>query len=306
MKNDICTLITGATGLLGTALVKENRRREKIKGVYLGNYEMRDTDQVNYISADVTDKDTLFKLFRNEKIDCIIHAAGIADTDRCERELELAYASNVIGTRNVIKLARMKKAKLVYISTNAVFDGKSAPYGEDDEPNPINSYGKIKLECERLVREQAEDYLIIRPILMYGINNPHERQGFFLWILEKLKKGEGINIVNDVYENPVLSDWCADIIWRLIQKDAGGIYHLAGRDVLSRYQAAKIMAEVFSLDEHLLHPVSSDFFKDLAPRPKNSSYATVKIERELGVKPPGFKEGMLIFRERTGGHPGAC
>lgn len=147
------TLITGITGLLGTSLVEENKNRRRIKGIYVGNYKMPNSKLTNYNICDVADKDKLYKLFQNDKIDCIIHAGGLANTDICEREPELAYFSNVVGTKNIIELAHRKRAKLVYISTNAVFDGKNAPYSEEDEPKPINRYGKIKLECEFLVKK---------------------------------------------------------------------------------------------------------------------------------------------------------
>lgn len=297
----MCTLITGITGLLGTALVEENSNKKNIKGIYIGNYRMPDDEFIDYIICDTTDKDKLLRLLRDEKIDSIIHAAGMANTDMCEREPEKCYTSNIMGTKNVMELAYQKKAKLIYISTNAVFDGENAPYGEEDEPNPINCYGKIKLKCELLIRKNLKNHLIIRPILMYGLNNPHERKSFFVWALEKLKNKEKINIVNDVIENPLLSNQCADIIWKLINKEATGIYHIAGRDVLSRYEAVTMMAKVFSLDAALINPVSSDFFSHLALRPKNTSYTTVKIERELTIKPLGFEEGLILLKKKLSG-----
>lgn len=291
-------LITGVTGLLGTALIQENRDNKVIKGIYIGDYKMPNNEFIDYTICDVTNIDKLFKNFQNDKIDCIIHAAGIANTDISEREPERAYVSNVTGTKNIIELVHLHRAKLVYISTNAVFDGKNPPYSEEDKPNPINQYGAIKLECESLIRKNLKNYLIIRPIIMYGLNNENERKSFFIWVLEKLRNKERINIVNNVFENPLLSYQCADIIWKLIDKDALGIYHIAGRDVLSRYEAVKVTAKVFSLDATLINPVSSNFFPNIAPRPKNTSYRTAKIEGELGVKPLGFEEGLSLFKER--------
>jgi len=293
------TLITGITGLLGTALVEENKKNKTLKGIYIGNYQMPHDEFVEYSICDVTDNNELFNNFRDDKIDTIIHAAGIASTDICEREPERCYVSNVVGTKNVIELAHRKKAKLVYISTNAIFDGDNAPYCEEDKPNPINRYGEAKLACELLVGENLKNYLIIRPILMYGLNNPNERKCFYFWILEKLQNRESINVVDDVFENPLLSYQCAEVIWKLIDKDATGIYHIAGRDVLSRYEAANAIAKVFSLDAALINPVSSKSFPNIAPRPKNTSYRTTKIERELGIIPFGFEEGLLLLKKRV-------
>lgn len=292
------TLITGITGLLGTALVERDRGKTFIRGIYIGDYKTPNTEFVTYAICDATNRDKLFKNFRDDKISCVIHSAGIANTDACQRDPEKAYTSNVIGTKNIIELACLKQAKLVYISTNAIFDGEKPPYSEEDTPNPINRYGALKLECESLIRENIKDPLIIRPILMYGIGNPNERKNFFTWVLEKLKNKEKINMVNDVFENPLLSYQCADIIWNLIDKNATGTYHIAGGDVVSRYEAANLITKVFSMDSALLNPVPSKFFPDIAPRPRNTSYRTTKIERELGITPLGFEKGLTLLKER--------
>jgi len=295
----MATLITGITGLLGTALIEENRSRRRIKGIYLGNYRMPDTEFVDYTICDVSNRNRLFNIFQNDEIDCIIHAGGLASPDICEKKPKLAYASNVLGTKNMIEIAQIKQAKFIYISTNAVFDGNTPPYSEEDEPNPINRYGDIKLECESLVRKNLKNYLIVRPILMYGLNNPNERKSFFIWVWEKLKNKEKIDVVNDVFENPILSYQCADIIWKLIDKDAQGIYHIGGKDTLSRYEGATVAAKVFSLDATLINSVSSEFFASLAPRPKNTSYTTAKIERELDIRPLSFEEGLSFIKKRV-------
>ena len=295
----MATLITGITGLLGTALIEENRSRRKIKGIYLGNYSMLDTEFVDYTICNVANRNRLFNIFQNDEIDCIIHAGGLANTDISEKKPKLAYDSNVLGTKNMIEIAQFKHAKFIYISTNAVFDGNAPPYSEEDEPNPINRYGDIKLESESLVRENLENYLIVRPILMYGLNNPNERKSFFIWVLEELKNKEKINVVNDIFENPILSYQCADIIWKLIDKDAQGIYHAGGKDSLSRYEGANVTAKVFSLDTTLINSVSSEFFSSLAPRPKNTSYTTAKIERELNIKPLSLEEGLSLIKNRV-------
>lgn len=305
------TFITGITGLLGSALAETRRNNDRIIGIYRGDYQMTDSPAVSYNICDVCDAGALSNAFGRAEIDHIVHTAGIADTDICENDAyyKMAYRSNVNGTENMIEFARRKKAKLVYISTNAVFDGENAPYDEEAIPHPINRYGAIKLECERMVHEQLPDSLIIRPILMYGINNPHERMCFFTRILERLRANEVVNIVDDVFENPLLSYYCSEMIWKLLDKNACGIYHIAGKDILSRYDAAQLISRVFSLEGNLIRPVSSYFFKHIAPRPKNTSYCTRKIEQALDVEPIRFEEGLRILKTMmekttTGCHEG--
>ena len=99
-----------------------------------------DTPSVRYSVCDVCDRDALFGLLDRDDIECVIHTAGIASVDDCERKPELAHRSNVIGTKNVIELVRAKNARLVYISSNAVFDGTKPPYSEEDTPHPTNPH----------------------------------------------------------------------------------------------------------------------------------------------------------------------
>lgn len=289
-------LITGGTGLLGKGLIETNKDVE-ISSIYLGTYDMTDGPNVAYYRTDICDAEASEEVFRKAHPQIVIHTAGIANVDYCEKNYEEAYKSNVVGTKIILDLTGKAGAKIVFISTNAVFDGKNAPYSEDSMPSPINSYGKMKLEAEEIVRNSGLEHLIVRPILMYGWNNEHERSNTATWLIEKLRRGETVNIVNDVYENPLFNILCAEMIWSLIDANKEGIYHLAGKDVVSRYEFSRIIADVFNLDKRLIKQVSSDFFPGLAPRPRNTSYNTSKIEKELNVKILGLKEGLTAMKE---------
>ncbi len=284
--------------MLGKALIETNRDSHRIWTIYLGNYNVPNNKGANYYKADVRRIDELEVIFSEAKPELVIHTAGIADVDYCEKNYDEAYYSNVRGTRNVIELCKEYGSRIVYISTNAVFDGRNAPYSEDDPLCPINNYGRIKLECEEAIKNSALKYLILRPILMYGWNNKNERLNPVTWLLNKLQNKEKVHIVSDVYENPLLNHKCAEAIWFLIKLNKEGFYHIAGKDVVNRYEFAKIIAEVFEPhNEGLIIPVSSDFFPNIAPRPKNTSYNSEKITRELNIKPLGLKEGLLYMKK---------
>ncbi|MDD4979824.1 MAG: NAD(P)-dependent oxidoreductase [Candidatus Omnitrophica bacterium] len=290
-------LITGVTGLLGKSLVEMNVFSHNITGIYLGKYKMANTKNLKYYCSDIQDKNAMQKIFNeNNNIEVVIHTTGIADVDFCQQHYEEAYRSNVIGTQNIIELCKETGARLLYVSTNAVFDGENAPYREEDEPNPINNYGRIKLECEKRIRETFNKYIIVRPILMYGWNNPNERKNLVTFLLDKLNKKERVNMVNDVYENPLSAYHCADVILSLIDKDKHGIYHIAGKDIVNRYEYAIIIADIFGLDKDLIRPVDSSFFPHIAPRPKNTSYLTLKLEKELGFIPLGLRDGLIRMK----------
>jgi dTDP-4-dehydrorhamnose reductase len=290
-------LITGATGLLGKSLIETKDRSCAVTGIYLGDYRMAGSREVIYRRVDIQDRAALKEVFDASGANVVIHTAGIADVDFCERHYEAAYRSNVHGTANVIELCAEKGAKMVYVSTNAVFDGENAPYKEDDRPNPINRYGAMKLECEAMVRSAFKDAIIVRPILMYGWNHTKERGNLVTYLLDKLAAGTAVNIVNDIYDNPLSSHSCAEAIWSLIEKKKKGTYHVAGRDMLNRYDYARTIADVFGLDRGLIKPVDSSFFPRIAPRPRNTSYVTSKLEREIGFVPLALREGLELMKK---------
>lgn len=287
-------LLTGGTGLLGKALIETNKHYAQILALYLGKYNMENSNSTVYLNRDILNN----KIFEDkEYFDVVVHTAGVANTDFCEKNFKKAWQSNVLGTAKMIEICRVCNSKMVYISSNAIFDGTDAPYSEESVPNPINNYGRIKLECENLVKNSGIKYLIARPILMYGWNNEDERSNPATWLLRKLRSNEKVYMVNDIYENPLLNHNCAEIIWSLIKLDKEGIYHIAGKDVVNRYDFAKIVADIFFLDKNLIVPVSSDFFSEIAPRPRNTSYTTKKIEKELGIEPLSLKEGLLYMKK---------
>lgn len=293
-------LITGATGLLGRYLISGKDASDDITALYFGAYAVKDSDRVGYVQCDVQHKDSLEKIFSSNKVDVVIHAGGIANVDFCETQYEIAYLSNVVGTQNVIDLCLAHGSKMVFVSSNAVFDGNDAPYKESDAPNPVNTYGKMKLECEGRVAAAFEDHLIIRPILMYGWNGPHERKNLATSLIERLPLAQAVSMVDDVRENPLYAGAGAEVIWKLIRTRRRGVYHVGGRDTVNRYQYALEIADVFGLDKRLVRPVGSSFFPALAPRPRDTSYDTSKVARDTSIAPLGLREGLLRMKAERG------
>ena len=152
------------------------------------------------------------------------------------------------------------------------------------------------MECEKKIREAFNEYLIVRLILMYGWNNINERKNLVTFLLGKLKNKEAVNMVTDVYENPLSAYRCSDVIWSLIDKDKQGVYHVAGKDIVNRYEYAITIADIFGLNKDLIRPVDSSFFPDIAPRPKNTSYLTLKLEKELDYIPLSLRDGLNEMR----------
>jgi len=289
-------LITGGTGLLGHALIATADGKDRLSVLHLRDYTVPLINGAEQFVVDIRERPRLADFFARSHFDVVIHAAGIANVDYVECHPEEGWQSNVIGTQNVVDLVRKQDIKLVYISSNAVFDGKSAPYRESDPTNPINRYGCIKVECEHIVKQGCPEATIVRPILMYGWHAPEGRTNPATWIIDRLRRGEQIHLVTDVYENPLWSYHCAVAIWRLIQLGKTGTWHIAGKDIVNRYEFGKLVAQAFGLDPSLLHPVKSSFFPTIAPRPCNTSFVTDRMQGELGVEPLSVLDGLARMR----------
>jgi dTDP-4-dehydrorhamnose reductase len=288
-------LITGGTGLLGKGMEETAPSGWTILSVHQRPYEV-ESSRAEHLVLDIRDKVATDGLFKRHAFDVVVHAAGIASVDYVEKHYAESLESNLVGTLNITSACRRADIPLIYVSTNAVFDGRKPPYHEDDPVNPVNKYGRIKVECERLVRETLAHYTIMRPILMYGWNHAVTRPNPATWVYEKLLRGESVDMVDDVTENPLYNVDCGRLLWAIAEKRPKGVIHGAGADAVNRWQFARKVAEVFGLDAALVRRVSSSRFPDLAPRPPNTTLSTRRMERELGVKPLRLEEGLRAMK----------
>jgi dTDP-4-dehydrorhamnose reductase len=292
-------LVTGGSGLLGKGLFETRKQGVFLQSVHLHNYQLS-RNMGDHCPLDIRSKKCVDQLFDRHKFEVVIHAAGIASVDYVKNNYAESLESNIVGTLNISSACRKSGAYLIYISSNAVFDGLSAPYAETSTPNPINEYGEIKLECERLIEKTLHNACIIRPILMYGWNHPTGRSNPVTWVLEKLRSGQKINMVDDVWENPLYNRTCGEALWRAIEMRPSGKVHLAGADVLNRFELAKMTAEVFGLDAGLISAVKSTSFPNLAKRPPNTTFSTNKMQELLGVQPESIRAGLEDMKMREG------
>jgi len=221
----------------------------------------------------------------------------MTNVDQNEKDKRLATKINVEGPKNVIRACKQIDSKLIFMSTDFIFDGrKSGDYTEEDIPNPISHYGKTKFDAELAILNSDIDYLICRTAVLYGWNN--EKLNFITWVLKKLQDNERINIVTDQINNPTYVRNLAEIILKLIEKKASGIYHTAGDDALSRYEIAIKCAEVFECDKNLISPIGS--LNQVAIRPKNASLNITKLKSFLDseLKCLSLLEGLKDMKNR--------
>lgn len=289
-------LITGGTGLLGKALIDNRNNNDEILATYLGNYAIEDCERVKYLQLDIRDLEGCTRVFIDFKPDVAIHTASIGSPDYAEKNRQETQDVNVRGTQTILSICENFESKFIYISSNGIYDGENAPYGEESKAEPINYYGEVKLQAETVTKQAKIQQAIVRPILMYGWNHPFERSNIVTQAILKLRNGEVIHAYDDVYANPLFNYSCAMAIWEIVKNEKYDVFNIAGADRVSIYQLLRKVAEIFDLDGNLVKPVQQGFFNELVKRPKDTSFKTEKMEKVLDVKPLSLDEGLRLMK----------
>lgn len=292
-------LLTGVTGLFGSAFLARTLKDNKyiITGISRIQISNKKLNSCNFISADIRNGKKIIDIIQNIKPDIILHAASIGNVDYCETHKKEAWHINVEGTRNIIKAAELTGSKLIFFSTNAVYDGQTPPYNELARKHPIDYYGLTKVISEEDVKKSKISWAIARLMTMYGWHDKSQRSNPVTWIIDELRRNRKIKVVSDIYNNHLYAGQAVDAVLQIIRlKRWNEIYNIAGKDCISRYQLALDVADVFSLDKKLISPVKSSFFRTIAPRPKNTCFKTAKIEKELRIIPLSIREGLKLMQ----------
>ncbi len=285
-------LVTGGTSLLGKYLYITKPSNVQLESTWYTNFIME------HAGLDITNRTQVHNLFNGLKPHVVIHCAAIGDVELAETDYQMVRGINVIGTQNVIRAAKRYDTKVVYISSNAVFSGNAPPYDEYDACDPINAYGKIKREAERLLIDRQDlDWLIIRPFMLYGWPYDGGRNNWGNTIVNKLKANETIKLVNDKVWSPTYARDTARAIWRLIEVGGDGeIYHVSSLDKATLYTFGLKVAKVYGFDAGLIEGVPSSHFKTIAARPKDSTYNLNRMIR-LEIKMSGIQDGIERMRD---------
>jgi len=294
-------LITGANGLLGQALVHRMSRFPEydVLATARDDEPRFEGGSCGYAPLDVTRTEDLEAIFQDFTPNVVVNCAAMSDVKACAENRTDAWAVNAEAVETLARLCRETGARLVQVSTDFVFDGQDGPYREDARPNPVNDYGRTKLAGENAVRGAGlSKWAIARTVLLYGTAQQLSRSNVVLWVLDELSRGRPIHVVDDQYRTPTYVEDLAVGIERMIHFEKTGIYHLSGRELLSVYELACRVADVFDLDASLIEPVSSDFFDDAVERPPTTGFLILKAESEIGYKPRSLPDGLLHLAHR--------
>ncbi len=293
-------LITGSNGLLGQTLlnlVLKEKNNYEVIGFSRGKNRSGRTD-FTYISIDITDKDLLKKRILEINPDVIVHTAAMTNVDACEDDKKGCDLLNIDVVGSLADISKTINAHLIHISTDFIFDGKKGFYKETDTPNPLSYYGLSKLKSEEILVNSTINYTILRTILVYGFVYKMTRNNIVLWVKKMLEEKKEITIVNDQFRMPTYAEDLALACKMAIDKKAIGVFNISSNTLLSIYEIAQQIADIFNLDKSLIKPISTATLNQKAIRPVKTGFNLEKTNKELGFYPKSFKEDLLRFKKR--------
>ena len=268
-------LVTGAKGQLG----------QELQRVLTGE-DVIAADRPDYELTDPKLGDKIASIRPN----LVIHTAGHTDVDGCERDPEIAFAVNAQGTRRVAEGAAKANARLIYISTDFVFDGKKRePYTERDPVNPLNVYGRSKLAGEEEALKGCRRTLVLRTSWLYGVHG----KNFVKTILNLAVTQPEVRVVEDQRGSPTYARHLAQVIAGLIRSDVTGVIHAGGEGECSRYEFAKAILQEAGLGCRVV-PISTAESGRLARRPPYTALSTAFLHQH-GLNLPPWREGVRQF-----------
>lgn len=265
--------LTGSTGLIGSRFVELLKDNFAIIPLTHDFIDITQTDQVD-------------KKLKSFDFDYLIHLAAYTNVDKAEKEWNVARDINVNGTKNLFDFCQNFKKKLIFISTDFVFDGQNPPYDENSQPNPISNYGKSKYLGEQIVKNNS---MIVRLSYPYGYPST-KKTDFVQTIKTLLKKRKQILMINDSLITPTFTDDVVFGLKYLINNYSPEIFHLVGNQSLSPLDAGQLIVKTFKLDSSFIKPVTyGEYFKNRAKRPRYSKIISIK---NSFLKMKTFEEGL--------------
>ena len=272
-------LMTGAAGALGTDT-------QKLLHAHGIQFMATDIKQL-----DITDHKKTKELLLNYRPTIILHFAAMSDVDRCEKEPELALRINALSTLGLATIARKIDAKLLYVSTNFVFDGNGErPYYEYSTPNPVNHYGETKLLGEQYVRDLCSRFFIVRTSWLFGRTS----KTFISQFLASAEKPAAIHVICDQFATFTYTVDLADAILTLVKTDNYGIYHLVNREVGSWLDFALKAKDVMKFKTSL-NPITTDELDLAARRPRYAPLGSRNYPYLFNTTLPAWKDALTTF-----------
>jgi len=285
-------IITGVSGLLGNNLAYCLKDKFDIVGLFHRHPVFIRGVRTRF--ADLRSERDIAELFELIQPDAVIHCASLTDVELCEADPDLAREINVRGTRIMTKALAGSQAKLIYISTDLVYDGEKGDFSEEDRTNPLNQYGKTKLAGEAHILEHPHGTVLRTNIFGWNIQDKYSLSE---WFFHELSLGHKIHGFEDVIFSSIYTFELARVIKELLALDLSGVFNCASRTAISKYEFGLKIAKSFSFSQDLIEPISVDQFHFTAQRAKNLSLNVNKLSKALKSELPSIEECLLAFHQ---------
>ncbi|GCA66071.1 NAD(P)-dependent oxidoreductase [Mediterraneibacter butyricigenes] len=277
-------LVTGVKGQLGYDVMNELAKRGHT-GIGVDVEEM-----------DITDAAKVEQVIKASDVEAVIHCAAYTAVDAAEDNVEICHKINAEGTENIAKVCKELDLKMIYISTDYVFNGEGTrPWEPDDEREPLNVYGQAKYEGELAVEKYLEKYYIVRIAWVFGVNG----KNFIKTMLNLSETHDELSVVNDQIGSPTYTYDLAKLLVDMVETDKYGRYHATNEGLCTWYEFA---TEIFRQagKEITVHPVTSDQFPSKARRPHNSRMSKDKLEANGFDRLPTWQDALNRYLKAIG------
>ncbi len=263
--------------MVGSNCLKYFEKQEDFKVV--GTYYSYKTDNTVFFDTLEFNNPKNFDL-ESFHPDLIMHCGALTHVDYCEANEEESYAKTVLSTINVTKLCNSCKARMIYVSSDYVFDGENGPYDENAKVNPISIYGRHKLEAEQIVLEQVPNSIVIRITNVYG--DEERKKNFIIRIVDNILKGETmeLKLPVDQYATPVNAYDVARTLYLLARDQKAGIYNISSDDYLNRVELVEKIISHFPKNKISFESITTEELKQAAPRPLKGGLINGKFKGE--------------------------
>ncbi len=282
-------VVIGSKGQLGTALLETLPKNHELIGL-----DIRDDDVTGHI--EVEDAPQVRSLLKNLEPEVVINTAAFHITDQCEKDPDNSYKINTLGARNVAATCYEINAKVVFISTDYVFDGaKKQPYTEYDRPNPLSIYGKSKLAGENIVKSVCPKHFIVRTAGIFG----GEQSNFVKTMIRLGKERDRLNVVYDQVHSPTYSYDLASKIGELIETSLYGLYHISNNGETTWYDYARKIFQLTGLDKKVeVSKITAKEYGAPAPRPAYSVLRNYNLELQGMDDLPSWENALERYIKR--------
>jgi len=281
------TLVIGASGLVGSRILA--RLGDQALGTYCSH------PRPGLQLVDITDADTVDDEIEALRPSVVVLAAAYTHVDGCETDPARSYDINVAGTRNVARAASRYDARLVFLSSDYVFDGEHGPHAIDEAPAPMNVYGHHKLEAERIVASELESYAILRSCNIYGFDA--DGKNFVMAVYRNGVARTAMRVPIDQWGNPTYADDLVDAVARAGEMQASGVFHVAGPDYVDRLAWARQAAAAFGLESSFIQGVPTSELRQPASRPLRAGLDSRASTAALGITMRGLDAGLALVCE---------